>query len=102
MKAEQFEHSINLSLKGSDLRVQLQTDPRYQEFITRAELREVLGYDMKVACLDDVLSGTIWAHSDSSRRPSKRQKDLADILRLVETHPQLADRLPASIRERMV
>jgi len=102
MKAEQFEHSINLSLKGSDLRVQLQTDPRYQEFITRAELREVLGYDMEVACLDDVLSGTIWAHSDSSRRPSKRQKDLADILRLVETHPQLADRLPASIRERMV
>jgi hypothetical protein len=33
---ERFEHSLNVSDRGSDLRVQIQTDPRYQPFIIRA------------------------------------------------------------------
>jgi hypothetical protein len=98
MKVEDFEHSINISVRGSDLRVQLQKDPRYQAFIPRAELHDVLGYQMVVACLEDVLAGKIWAFSDETRRGSKRQKDLADIMRLVETHPDLELLLPASIR----
>ena len=36
---EHFQHSINLTIKGSDLRIQLQTDPRYQGFIPNAETR---------------------------------------------------------------
>ena len=94
MTLQKFEHSINLTEKTSDLRVQIQTDPRYQEFIPRGEKREVLGYELKVACLEDVLQGKVWAYSDETRRKSKRQKDLSDILRLVETHPCLKDRLP--------
>jgi hypothetical protein len=39
------------------------------------------------------------AVADSARRKSKRQKDLADILRLVEAHPELKERLPAKIRK---
>ncbi|NQT89519.1 hypothetical protein HQ560_22305, partial [bacterium] len=39
-----------------------------------------------------------WAYGDDSRRKSKRQKDLADILRLVETHPRLAQLLPPELR----
>ncbi len=101
MKVETFEHSVNLSLKGSDLRVQLQTDPRYQDFIGRAEARDVLGYRMQVAGIEDVLAGKIWAYSDASRRGSKRQKDLADIMRMVETRPELLDLLPDPIRARM-
>ena len=101
MKVEEFEHSINLSMTGSDLRVQLQTDPRYQEFIPRAHVHTVLGYEMSVACIEDVLKGKIWAYSDKTRRGSKRQKDLADIMRLVETHPGLRSLLPAEIRERL-
>lgn len=97
MKVEEFEHSINLSIAGSDLRVRLQTDPRYQDFIARAEVRSVLGYGMSVACLGDVLAGKLWAYEDTSRRGSKRQKDLADIMRLVETHPKLRSSLPASV-----
>src|SRR5438128_9785880 len=31
-----FAHSLNVSLPGSDLRVQVQTDPRYGEFVPRA------------------------------------------------------------------
>ncbi len=34
--------------------------------------------------LDDILAGKIWAVSDSDRPASKRQKDLADIARLLE------------------
>jgi hypothetical protein len=44
VKIERFEHSINLSVPGSDLRIQIQTDARYQEFIPRAVPRDVLGY----------------------------------------------------------
>ena len=96
---ERFPHSINLTSSQSDLRIQLQTDPRYQGFIRNASVREVLGYQMRVATLENVLQGKIWAYSDEQRRMSKRQKDLADILRLVEAYPVLEEKLPASVRE---
>ena len=97
MTVREFEHSINLSMAGSDLRIQIQTDPRYQGLPPRAVERKVLGYDMIVAALEDVLQGKIWAYSDHQRRRSKRQKDLADILRLVETHPELKSQLPPDL-----
>jgi len=99
MTVETFEHSVNLSASGSDLRVQLQSDPRYQAFLPRAAEHEVLGYRLRVAAIEDVLQGKLWAYSDSTRRKSKRQKDLADILRMVETHPELKERLPAKLRK---
>jgi hypothetical protein len=98
IKVEQFEHSINLSVSGSDLRIQIQTDPRYQEFIPRAAPQNVLGYTMAVAALEDVLRGKIWAYRDEQRRKSKRQKDLADILRVIETHPELKGQIPPDIQ----
>jgi hypothetical protein len=94
---EEFPHSQNLKSPRSDLRIQIQTDERYQAFLQRATTKTVLGYEMKVAAVEDVLRGKIWAYSDEQRRPSKRQKDLADIFRLVETHPALRDLLPESI-----
>jgi len=96
---ERFTHSINLTSSGSDFRIQLQTDPRYQSFIRNATVRAVMGYQMKVAALDDVLEGKIWAYSDEGRPMSKRQKDLADILRIVEAYPALEEKLPASLRK---
>ena len=95
---EKFPHRINLLHSGSDLRIQLQTDSRYQSFIDNAVTKKVLGYEMKVAALEDVLKGKIWAYSNVERRKSKRQKDLADIMRLVETHPHLYDLLPQEIK----
>ena len=97
MKVEEFEHSVNLSIDGSDLRIQLQTDSRYQDFLARREQWDVLGYSMSVASLQDILRGKLWAYSDKARRKSKRQKDLADIMRLVEAHPKLRTRLPPEI-----
>jgi hypothetical protein len=97
MKVQEFEHSVNLSASSSDLRIQVRTNPRYQEFISRAERREILGYEMSVASLSDVLRGKVWAYCDETRRKSKRQKDLSDIMRLVETHPGLRDQLPSDL-----
>ena len=69
--------------------------------MSRAALHTVLGYKMRVASLEDVLQGKIWAYLDEDRRGSKRQKDLADIARLVEAFPELLERLPDEIRERL-
>ena len=101
LRVERFEHSINLSSPKSDLRIQLQTDSRFQEFIPRAGSKNVLGYRMNVASLEDILRGKIWAYLDESRRKSKRQKDLADISRLVERFPALATQLPPSLRSQV-
>ena len=95
---KRFPHSLNLKSPQSKLRIQLQTDARYQAFITNASLKIVLGYEMMVAALEDVLQGKIWAYSDPQKRKSKRQKDLADIFRLVEAHPHLEKFLPESIK----
>jgi hypothetical protein len=95
---EKFPHSFNLSSPKSDLRIQLQIDPRYQAFIPRSSIKDIMGYKMKVATVEDVLQGKIWAYSDKQRRKSKRQKDLADIFRLVEAYPKLRDLLPESIK----
>ncbi len=98
-KIEHFAHSVNLTPHDSDVRIQLQTDHRYQDFMGRATTHTVLGYEMKVASVEDVLQGKLWAYLDKQRRMSKRQKDLADIFRLAETHPYLIDYLPDSVRK---
>ena len=98
LMVERFEHSVNLTSEASDLRIQLQTDPRYQEFISGAESHDILGYKMKVAKLGDVLRGKVWAYMDKERRKSKRQKDLADIFRIIEAYPELEAGLPQSLR----
>ncbi len=94
-------HSINVSNTHSDLRIQIQTDPRYQEFISRSVRKTVLGYTIPVASIEDVLQGKIWAWRAPTRLPSKRQKDLADIVRLIETYPKLVSQLPDSLRKQV-
>jgi len=101
LKVERFQHSVNLTSAQSDLRVQLQTDERYQAFIARSAEREILGYRMKVAAVEDVLQGKVWSYLDEQRRKSKRQKDLADVMRLVEANPALENLLPSRVREEL-
>jgi hypothetical protein len=101
-RVERFPHSVNVSLPGSDLRVQFQTDPRYASFVERASAREVLGVMLPVAHVEDVLRGKVWAAQDASRRPSKRQKDLADIARLIEARPELRGDVPADVLSKLV
>jgi hypothetical protein len=54
---------------------------------------------MGVASLKDTLSGKVQAWRDADRRRSKRQKDLTDIPRLIETHPELEPTLPRDVQQ---
>lgn len=100
-EVREFPHSLNVSLPGSDLRVQIQTDRRYASYVERAEYHDVLGLKLPVACLEDVLRGKVWAAQDPTRRGSKRQKDLADITRLLEAYPDLRSQVPQEILDRL-
>lgn len=101
-RVERFAHSLNVSFAGSDVRVQIQTDPRYADFVKRATTHTVLGLVLPVAQVEDVLRGKVWAAQDVTRRGSKRQKDLADIARLLENFPYLRSQVPAEILARLV
>ena|SRR5437867_691331 len=94
--------SLNISAPDSKLRVQIQTDPRYSAFVDRAALRDVLDRQLPVAAVEDVLTGKIWAAMDPERRASKRQKDLADIARLIENYPDLRSQVPPEVIERLL
>jgi len=96
-----YSNSINVTEATSDLRLQIQTDPRYQPFIRRAAVKTVLGYKIPVARIEDVLQGKIWAAMDKTRRPSKRQKDLSDILRLTEMESDLVSLLPRELKKEL-
>lgn len=97
LKKLKADYCLNSS--KSDLRIQLQTDPRYQGFLAKASIKKILGYSMRVAAVEDVLQGKIWAYMDGTRRFSKRQKDLADIFRLVEKMPELISKLPERLKK---
>jgi Nucleotidyl transferase AbiEii toxin, Type IV TA system len=99
---KRFPYSLNVSSTGSDLRVQIQTDPRYSEFVQRAQPGAILGMAFPVANLEDVLRGKIWALQDPERRGSKRQKDLADVARLIEAYPRLKELVPEDILEKLL
>jgi hypothetical protein len=101
-KVERFPHSLNISDRGSQLRIQVQTDPRYAPFAQRASERDVLGLRLPIASIEDVMQGKVWAAGDPTRRASKRQKDLADISRLLELYPHLRHQVPDEILARLI
>ena len=97
-KVDTFAHSIDAFRELSNLRIQFTTDPRYAEFPNRALEREVLGETVRVAALEDVFQGKLWAWSDPARRLTKRKKDELDLIRLAESYPALRLSLPDPIR----
>ena len=97
---ERFPWSINL--KGdSAISIQVSTAAFYRDFPARAVPADAHGILMRVASLDDTLSGKIEAWRDTRRRQSKRIKVLGDIARLIESHPRLWERLPPSLAEQI-
>jgi len=94
---EEFPHSLNARAPESELRIQFTADVRYQDFLPRAEEKLVLGTRVRVACLEDIVRGKLWAFQDSQRRPSKRKKDELDLLRLAEAYPAARSLYPAEL-----
>jgi hypothetical protein len=99
-KAARFKWSINLT-GASKVSVQISTEAVYSEFPARSVPADVHGILMRVASLEDTLKGKLLAYQDGSRRASKRQKDLADISRLLESHPQIRGLIPADVLTRL-
>lgn len=98
---EKHPHSLNALTPGSDLRIQFTTDARYQAFLQRTVEAEVLGVRVRVACLEDVTRGKLWAYSDPRRRLSKRKKDELDLIRLAEAYPELKSLYPDELRDQI-
>lgn len=96
-RVKRFEHSMNAQRSGSKLNVQFTTDDRYQDFLTGASEREVLGVSVPVASLKDIIRGKVWAWQDEQRRSTKRKKDELDLMRIAESHPGLRGLIPAEI-----
>ena len=83
-------HPWSVNFQGrSQVSLQLSTEDFYREFPSRSVPADVHGILMRVASLTDTLAGTIKAWRTPERRPSKALKDLGDIARLVEAHPEL-------------
>jgi hypothetical protein len=97
-KAEHFQWSINF--KGrSKVNLQLSTEDFYKEFPGRSVPADIHGILMRVASLEDTLQGKIKAWRDPERRQSKKLKDLGDIARLVESHPDLWELLDGDLKK---
>lgn len=97
---KRFQWSINF--KGeSNVSIQVSTEEMYLDFPARSIPATVHGIPMRVASLEDTLRGKIAAYKDPERRPSKRQKDLSDISRLLEAHPEIKELIPALIYNKL-
>lgn len=94
---EEHPHSINATLPGSRLRIQIPVNSRYGEFPSRAVGGSLFGVRLPVASLEDLVRGKLWAATDPSRRPTKRQKDRLDLTRLCEAHPHLLPMIPEGL-----
>jgi hypothetical protein len=95
--AERFAWSVNFEGRAA-VSIQLSTEEFYRDFPARAVPADVHGILMRVASLRDTLRGKIKAWSEPKRRQSKRIKDLADLARLVEAHPELWNDLPDAVK----
>ena len=98
---EEFPHSLNAKMAKSDLRIQFTLDLRYQDFVNDTAVREVLGQAVPVASLPNVVRGKVWAWEDKKRRLSKRKKDELDLIRILETYPDVRDLMPTEIRKQL-
>jgi len=100
-RLEEFPHSLNATMPGSELRIQLSLDPRYQEFLKDTNKMSVLGEEVPVASLTGVVQGKIWAWSDEGRRPTKRKKDELDLMRILEKYPETRGMMPPEISKQV-
>jgi len=100
-ETQEHVHSLNAHTAHSDLRVQFTTDGRYQRFLERSVRGELFGTVVRVACLEDLVQGKLWAYGDPERRLSKRKKDELDLVRLAEKYPQLKVLYPAELRQQI-
>ena len=100
-KTNDHPYSLNALAPVSELRIQFSTDERYQAFLPRSVETGILGIRVRIACLEDVARGKLWACSDPRRRLSRRKKDELDLIRLADAHPDLRPLYPIELQEQL-
>jgi hypothetical protein len=96
-ESQRYQWSVNLQ-GNSKINIQISTDPIYHDFPARSVPADVHGILIRVALLEDTLTGKIRAWRDPHRRQSKKLKDLSDISRLIESHPDLVRVLDSDVK----
>ncbi len=95
---EPFPHRLNVSAPGSALRVQIQIDPPVRTLRGPGDSSPRAGTPASGRPTRGPPRWQGLGGDGSGRRPSKRQKDLADIARLLEAYPALRERVPDPAR----
>ena len=106
-RIKEFPYSVNAQRRAgpteradSMLMVRFSKPDEMQPFVDRAVLRPILGLDVPVAALPDLVAAKLAAWSEPRRRPNKRRKDELDLLRLAEGFPDVVDELlPEVLRQ---
>ena len=104
-RVERYPFSLNFRKAGSDLSLQVSTDPVYQGLLDRAVRKKVLDVESNVASLRDLVEGKkgkIRAWSDPERRLSKRAKDQTDLFRIAESYPEMTTLLPERLKAEII
>jgi hypothetical protein len=101
-RVERYPFSLNFRKAGSDLSLQVSTDPVYQGLLDRAVRKKVLDVESNVASLHDLVEGKIRAWSDPERRLSKRAKDQTDLFRIAESYPEMTTLLPERLKAEII
>lgn len=93
---KRFQWSINF--KGeSKVSIQISTEEMYLDFPSRSVPAKVHGILMNVASLEDTLSGKLAVYLEPQRRRTKKLKDILDLGRLIDAHPELSSKVPEEV-----
>jgi len=97
-RIEERRNCIDIGGSDGDVVAQFTKYPQYQSFIGRSGEQTVMGVRCRVACLEDVAQGKLWAYAHTTRTGAKRKKDELDLIRLVTAYPRLKAMCPAELR----
>ena len=99
-RIKEFPYSVNAQRRAgptersdSMLMVQFSKPEEMQPLVDRAVLRPVLGLDVPVAALPDLVQAKLAAWAEPRRRRLKQAKDALDLRRLAVAFPDVVDPL---------
>jgi hypothetical protein len=98
-RERRFEHSENWRAPGKQARrlrtaIRFSVDKLTPGTVERAETLRVRSLRLRVAALPDLVRLKLAAAEEPAPRPSQRQSDVADVIRLLEEHPELQRQVP--------
>lgn len=98
---EERRNCIDVTSPRSDVLVQFTKYPEFQSFLGRSREHTVMGTRCRVACLEDVAQGKLWAYANTKRTDAKRKKDELDLIRLATAYPKLRTMYPPHLMLRL-